>query len=234
MAAEQLFRVKQYISAVASAGLGTVTLSSAFAADVLRAQDVATSGKTYSYLLIEGNNWEYGWSPVVNTAGVWTLTRTTCIRSSAGLATKVAFTTAALLTFTPNDEDFKSLQAAIDLGNVIPFMVAASDENTVITTGTAKLTFRSPFACDHVYLPRASLNVASSSGIPTFDINASGVSMLSTKLTIDATETTSVTAATPVVMSDTDWADNEEITIDFDVAGTGAKGVKILFFLRRK
>jgi len=104
--------------------------------------------------------------------------------------------------------------------------VAISDETTDITTGTAKVTFRMPHAMT-VTAVRASLTTASSSGIPTFDINDGGTTILSTKLTIDATEKTSTTAATPVVISDTALADDAEITIDIDVAGTGAKGAKI-------
>jgi hypothetical protein len=112
------------------------------------------------------------------------------------------------------------------------FTVAISDEATAITTGTAKVTFRMPFAMTLLAGNagvRASLNTASSSGIPTFDVNEGGATILSTKLTIDASEKTSLTAATAVVISDTALADDAEITIDVDVAGTGAKGAKIMF-----
>ena len=104
--------------------------------------------------------------------------------------------------------------------------VAISDEITPLTTGTAKVTFRMPFAMT-VTQVRASLTAASTSGIPTFDINESGSSILSTKLTIDANELTSTTATTPAVISDSSLADDAQITIDIDVAGTGAKGAKI-------
>jgi hypothetical protein len=47
-------------------------------------------------------------------------------------------------------------------------------------------------------------------------------------LTIDNTEKTSKTAATPAVISDTALADDAEITIDIDQVGDGtAKGLKI-------
>lgn len=104
--------------------------------------------------------------------------------------------------------------------------VAVSDETTAITTGTAKVTFRMPYAMT-VTAVRASLTTASSSGIPTIDINDGGTTILSTKLTIDANEKTSTTAATPAVISDSALADDAEITIDIDVAGTGAKGLKV-------
>jgi hypothetical protein len=105
--------------------------------------------------------------------------------------------------------------------------IAVSDESTAITTGTAKVTFRMPYAFTLTAV-RASLNTVSSSGIPTVDINEGGVSILSTKLTIDASEKTSTTAATAAVISDATLADDAEMTIDIDVAGTGAKGLKVI------
>jgi len=105
-------------------------------------------------------------------------------------------------------------------------IVAVSDETTAITTGTAKVTFRMPYAFTLTDV-RASLGTVSTSGIPTVNIKESGVTIFSTKLTIDANEKTSTTAATPVVISDTSLADDAEMTIDIDVAGTGAKGLKV-------
>lgn len=111
-------------------------------------------------------------------------------------------------------------------------VVAVSDESTAITTGNAKVTFRMPFAMTLTSV-RASLTTASTSGTPTFDINESGSTILSTKITIDANEKTSTTAATAPVISDTSLADDAEMTIDIDVAGTGAKGAKVYLIGRR-
>ena len=105
--------------------------------------------------------------------------------------------------------------------------VAVSDETTALTTGTAKVTFRMPFAMT-VTAVRASLTTASTSGTPTFDINEGGSSILGTnKLSIDANEKTSTTAATATSISDSALADDAEITVDIDTAGTGAKGAKV-------
>lgn len=108
-------------------------------------------------------------------------------------------------------------------------VVAASDETTALTTGTAKITFRMPRAVTLTSV-RASLTTAQASGsIFTIDINESGTSILSTKLTIDNTEKTSTTAATPPVISDVNLADDSEITIDIDQIGNGtAKGLKVM------
>lgn len=108
------------------------------------------------------------------------------------------------------------------------FIIAASDEITSITAGTNKVKFRMPYAFT-VTAVRASLSTAQTSGnIFTVDINESGTSILSTKLTIDNTETTSTTAATAPVISDTALADDSEISVDVDQIGDGtAKGLKI-------
>jgi len=107
--------------------------------------------------------------------------------------------------------------------------LALSDETTAITTGTGKATIRAPFAFSLTGV-RANLNTASTSGIPTVDINVAGSTVLSTKLTIDANELTSVTAAVPVVISTSAVADDDEITFDIDVAGTGATGLKVWLY----
>jgi hypothetical protein len=106
--------------------------------------------------------------------------------------------------------------------------LAASDETTALTAGTAKVTFRMPYAMT-VTAVRASLTTAQASGsIFTVDINEAGTSILSTKLTIDNTEKTSTTAATAAVISDSALADDAEITIDIDQIGDGtATGLKI-------
>ena len=107
-------------------------------------------------------------------------------------------------------------------------IVAASDETTALTTGSAKVTFRMPYAFTLTAV-RASLTTAQASGtIFTVDINENGSTILSTKITIDNTEKTSTTAATAPVISDPDLADDAEITIDIDQIGNGsAAGLKV-------
>ena len=107
--------------------------------------------------------------------------------------------------------------------------VAVSDEVTALTAGVAKVTFRMPYAMT-LSAVRASLTTAQATGasLLTVDIKESGISILSTKLSIDNTEKTSTTAAVPVVISDTVLADDAEITIDINLIGDGtAKGLKV-------
>lgn len=101
--------------------------------------------------------------------------------------------------------------------------VACSDETTALTTGTAKVTFRMPYAMT-VTAVRANVNTAPTGANLIVDINEGGVSILSTKLSIDAGEKTSTTAATPAVISDSALADDAEITIDIDQVGSTVAG----------
>jgi hypothetical protein len=110
----------------------------------------------------------------------------------------------------------------------VEIQLAASDETTALTTGTAKVTFRMPHAMTLTSV-RASLTTAQASGsIFTVDINQGGTSVLGTKLTIDNTEKTSVTAATAATITTSALTDDSEITIDIDQIGNGtATGLKI-------
>lgn len=136
--------------------------------------------------------------------------------------------TADLIFKTNNVDRLKITDAGVFTGLPEAIQLAASDETTALTTGTAKVTFRMPFAMTLTDV-RASLTTAQASGsIFTVDINEGGTTILSTKLTIDNTEKTSTTAATPAVISDTALADDAEITIDIDQIGNGtATGLKI-------
>ena len=106
-------------------------------------------------------------------------------------------------------------------------IIAVGDETTAHTTGNGKVTFRMPYAFTLTDI-RASLNTAAISGTFTVDVNEDGVSILSTKLTFDATEKTTTTAATAPVISDASLADDAEISIDIDNIGGGSgAGLKV-------
>lgn len=113
-------------------------------------------------------------------------------------------------------------------GSIQCIPVACSDEITSLTAGTAKVTFRMPYAFTLTGI-RASLTVAQTSGsLLTVDVNETGSTILSTKLTFDNAEKTTTTAATAPVISDANLADDAEITIDIDQIGDGtAKGLKV-------
>lgn len=107
-------------------------------------------------------------------------------------------------------------------------LLTVTAEDAAVAAGAGAITFRMPYAFTLTGV-RASLTTAQATGsILTIDINEAGVSVLSTPITIDNTERTSTTAATPPVISDAALADDAEITIDVDQIGDGtAEGLKI-------
>lgn len=130
-------------------------------------------------------------------------------------------------------EDYRAGPGGVH-GQAIPgseltqaIIIAVGDESTALTTGTNKVRFRMPYAFTLTGV-RASVNTAPTGAALIVDINEGGSTILSTKLSIDATETTSTTAATPAVISDSALADDAEISIDIDqigstIAGAGLK-----------
>ena len=111
-----------------------------------------------------------------------------------------------------------------------PVAFVLAEPATAVTTGDSKLGIVIPPELNGYNLVRvlASVATVSSSGTPTYQIrNATqAVDMLTTKITIDANEPTSLTAATPPVIdtANDDVASGDLIYIDKDVAGTGEKG----------
>ena len=113
--------------------------------------------------------------------------------------------------------------------------LACSDETTALTTGAAKITFRMPYAATLLAV-RANVKTAPTGAILIVDVNEEGTSLLSTKLSIDAGEKTSTTAATAAVISDSALADDAEMTIDIDQVGSTVAGVglKVGLYVRRQ
>lgn len=107
------------------------------------------------------------------------------------------------------------------------FCVALSDETTALTTGT-KATFRMPYAFTVTGVRGSVTTAATGANLLTINILETGVTILSTKITLDAGEKTSTTAATAPVISDSSLADDAEMSIAIDqigntIAGAGAK-----------
>lgn len=107
----------------------------------------------------------------------------------------------------------------------VALIIAVSDETTALTTGAGKMSIRAPFAMALTQIPRAHVTTASTGANLIFDINVAGATIMSaTKLSIDAGEVTSATAATPAVLSTTHIADDALIVVDIDQVGSGTAG----------
>ena len=107
--------------------------------------------------------------------------------------------------------------------------IAITDTTSSVTTGPSKQTWFAPreFTLKDI---RASVATQSSSGLVTVNVKKNGTTIFSTKLTIDANEDTSDTAATPYVFSTTAFAKDDKITFDIDTAGTGAVNLQVTMY----
>jgi hypothetical protein len=105
---------------------------------------------------------------------------------------------------------------------------ACSDESSAITTGL-KVSYRMPYAMT-LSSVRISLTTAATIGSFIVDVKQNGTSIFSTLVSIDASELTSTTAATPAVISTTALTDDSLITIHVTQIGSGdaGKGLKLL------
>jgi len=106
-------------------------------------------------------------------------------------------------------------------------ILPASDETSPLTTGV-KFTFRVHTARTLSAI-RASLTTAQTSGLTfTVDFRKNGVSVLTTLITIDNGETTSVTALIPAIIGTSAFADNDIATVVVTQVGDGtAAGLKV-------
>lgn len=118
------------------------------------------------------------------------------------------------------------IECVFRTGVPICFQIAISDLVTALTTGTNNGYFDAPYAFTITEVI-ATVLTASTSGLPQFDVKKNGTTIFSTKVTIDANETSSLTAATPPVITTTAIAKGDRITIDIVTAGTGTKGAQI-------
>lgn len=111
-------------------------------------------------------------------------------------------------------------------GVPVSFGFAFSDETTQISTGTSKFTFFAPHAFTITDV-QASVNQSGSS-ISTFNVKNNGTTIFSTaKLTIDANEFSTGTAATARVITGTTVSTYNKLTVDVDTIGTGCAGGKV-------
>jgi len=141
----------------------------------------------------------------------------------------VGYATQSASFYVDPDKTWATIPTTPGEGQPVELLLAASDETSDLTIGTAKITFRMPFAMT-LSSARASVGTAPTGAAIIVDINEAGTSIFSTRLTIDATEKTSTTAETAAVISDSALADDAEITVDIDQVGStvAGKGLKVL------
>lgn len=164
------------------------------------------------------------------------------VASGAGAWVKktLAETIAILSTATPTATSIPQSDAdkRIDpawMTETIEIIVLDNDTELTVEDGIGSFYFVVPARWDGwnvLSIHAGTPGTASSSGTPTIQIHnlTDAADILSTLITIDASEYTSYTAATaPVVDTDhDDLATGDRLRVDCDVAGTGTKGLSII------
>lgn len=114
-------------------------------------------------------------------------------------------------------------------GELKRFMVRLLSSTTAQTTGTTiGGDYRISNRAITVKAVGAYVDTAGTTGVCTFNIKEAGTTILSTKITIDSTEKSSETAATPPVISDASIAADAIVTFDIDgIQTTPANGLTI-------
>lgn len=178
-----------------------------------------------------------GMTLVIARTSAPTTTRMSGVVSSYDSGTGALGVTVDSVTGSGTHTDWTvSLSAAVigsDLGKRV-IQVKVIDDATTLTTGDGKVIFLVPQELNGYNLVGANafVTTVSSSGTPTVQIRnvTDAVDMLSTRITIDANEYTSYTAAAAAVVNATydDVATGDRLAVDVDVAGTGAKGLGIV------
>jgi len=122
---------------------------------------------------------------------------------------------------------------AIDQTHLVQTIaIACGDEVTATAAATAVVTFHMPYAFTLTGI-KAGVTTAPVGSVLTVDLNEAGSTVLTTKLTIDAGEKTSGTAATAPVIGGAGpaLADNALMTIDVDGVGSSTAGAGLKVYL---
>jgi len=144
------------------------------------------------------------------------------VGDSSGNPTRLASGGAGtFLTSDGSDESW--VTGAGNIAPTLAFIVSLTAEDGDLTVADNLAIIRMPFAFTLTEV-RAFVNTAPVGAALTFDITEAGSTVLSTLITIDVTEKTSESAATPPVISDTALADDSIIGFNCDVIGSSTAG----------
>jgi hypothetical protein len=210
-------------------GTGSLSLAGAYTG-YQAFDDVCANGDTVYYCIealdSNGNpsgDWEVGLGTFNDTD---TLARTS-VHASSNSNNAVNF--AAGTKRVSLDATGRFLRSV--LGREVIQVLVTDPAGDDLETGDGKAYVRVPAKCSGFDLVAvaAAVTTASSSGTPTIQIYnvTQAADMLSTRITIDANETDSSTAASAAAIDtgNDDVATGDLLRIDVDTAGTGTKGL---------
>ena len=143
------------------------------------------------------------------------------------LESDVDYAEASITAIESNIDTVESSITALEAVSVV-LTYHTGSETDALAIDTGYIHFRAPFAFTLTEV-RASVATMPTGNKLIFDLNEGGSSVLSTKLSIDNSETTSEDASTPYVISDSSIADDALMTFDIDQVGTTTPGNGVRF-----
>jgi hypothetical protein len=154
--------------------------------------------------------------------------------TASGLSYAIAKTSAAWGTNREVAVDTARLIQLLTTGQLFEWVIAFSHEDGVISNAVAVVTVPIPKDVTVEDLS-AFLNEPSTSGNVVLDLNVNGVSVLSTKLTVNQDENSSDAAGTTAfVLTQPNWNKGDVLTLDVDTAGLNAAGGKLTISGQRR
>ena len=140
--------------------------------------------------------------------------------------------TATMTNKTLTSPDINSGDLQTCTGYKESISIALGDESTVLaaaSTSVPVVSFHMPYGFTLTDVKVGCTVAGTGAALLTVDVHEAGTTVLSTKVTVDATEKTSGTAATAMVISDSALAVDSLIEIFVDVVDTNnvAAGVKV-------
>ena len=200
-----------------SIGVGTGNSPQFTGIELGHASDTTITRVSSGVIAVEGANVVTGVSPQLTSLELGHASDTTITRVSSGLLAVEGVNLAS--------------QTGVNAAKQT-IAIACGDETTATAAGTAVVTFHMPYAFTLTGI-KAGVTVAPVGSVLTVDLNEAGSTVLTTKLTIDAGEKTSGTAATAAVIGGAGpaLADNALMTIDVDGVGSGTAGAGLKVYL---
>lgn len=157
---------------------------------------------------------------------------------SAGAATETlagvleVATTAEVNAGTDDARAITPLKLAARLASISSvesFVITVVPETLALAAGTSLARFPMPYAFTVQEVFAVVDTAQATGGLLTIDVNAAGASILGTRITLDNTETSSLTAATPPTITTANIAKGAKVSIDLDSIGDGtAKGLSVV------